>query len=73
VAIYAIVVSILYPSVRWFVRRRLNRAVERLNTSLSIKIKPFQQTKRQELIDKLVFDPQVLAMIDQQARDSSVP
>jgi tRNA G18 (ribose-2'-O)-methylase SpoU len=72
-AVYAVVVSVLYPSVRWFVRRRLNRAVERLNTSLSIKIKPFQQTKRQELIDKLVFDPQVLALIDSQARETSVP
>lgn len=72
-AIYAVVVSILYPGVRWYVRRRLNRAVERLNTSLSIKIKPFQQTKRQELIDKLVFDPQVLALIDSQARESNVP
>ncbi|MEX0740262.1 MAG: 1-acyl-sn-glycerol-3-phosphate acyltransferase [Pseudohongiella sp.] len=72
-AVYAVVVSILYPSVRWFVRRRLNRAVERLNTSLSIKIKPFQQTKRQELIDKLVYDPQVLALIDSQARETNVP
>lgn len=72
-AVYAVVVSILYPGVRWFVRRRLNRAVERLNTSLSIKIKPFQQTKRQELIDKLVFDPQVLALIDSQARETNVP
>jgi len=73
VAVYAVVVSVLYPSVRWFVRRRLNRAVERLNTSLSIKIKPFQQTKRQELIDKLVFDSEVLALIDRQARETNVP
>lgn len=73
VAVYAVVVSVLFPSVRWFVRRRLNRAVERLNSSLSIKIKPFQQTKRQVLIDKLVFDPEVLALIDRLAEETNVP
>lgn len=70
---YAILVSVLFPSVRWFIHRRLNRAVDRLNTSLSIKIKPFQQTKRQVLIDKLVFDPEVLAVIDEQARVTGLP
>lgn len=72
-AAYAVIVSILFPSVRWFVQRRLNRAVAKLNTSLSIKIKPFQQTKRQVLIDQLVFDPEVVAVIDQVARETNVP
>lgn len=70
---YAVIVSVLFPSVRWFVQRRLNRAVAHLNTSLSIKIKPFQQTKRQVLIDQLVFDPEVVALIDQVARETNVP
>jgi glycerol-3-phosphate O-acyltransferase len=72
-AAYAVIVSILFPSVRWFVQRRLNRAVAQLNTSLSIKIKPFQQTKRQVLIDQLVYDPEVVAVIDQVARETNVP
>jgi glycerol-3-phosphate O-acyltransferase len=48
--------SILYPSVRWYLRRRLNRAVDKLNTSLQIKIRTLQRTKRQGLIDQLMFD-----------------
>ncbi len=70
---YAIIVSVLLPGVRWFVRRRLSRAVDRLNKSLSITIKPFQQTKRQVLIERLMFDPEVLALIEQQAHETGTP
>ena len=70
---YAVVMSVLFPGVRWFFRRRLNRAVDRLNTSLQIKIRPLQATKRQVLIDQLIFDPQVIAMIEAQAIADKVP
>jgi len=70
---YAALVSILLPGVRWFLRRRLNRAVERLNARLSITIKPFQQTRRQELIEKLVFDPEVMRVIEEQSQASGTP
>ncbi|ALO47057.1 1-acyl-sn-glycerol-3-phosphate acyltransferase [Pseudohongiella spirulinae] len=72
-ATYAVVVSVLFPSVRWFIHRRLKRTVERLNDTLSIKIKPFQQTRRQELIDRLVFDPQVLEVLEHQSQQTGVP
>ena len=42
---YALLVSLLVPGVRWFVRRRLNRTVAMLNTRLQIQIRPFQRTK----------------------------
>ena len=73
VAIYAAVVSVLFPGVRWFVRRRLNKAVDRLNANLQIKIRPFQQTKRQILIEQLMFDQQVLDAIEQESEASKVP
>ena len=70
---YALAVSVLFPGVRWFLRRRLNLAVERINTSLQIKIRPLQQTRRQVLIDQLIFDQDVLAMIEQTAREQDIP
>ncbi|MEX2129930.1 MAG: 1-acyl-sn-glycerol-3-phosphate acyltransferase, partial [Pseudohongiellaceae bacterium] len=72
-AAYAVVMSVLFPSVRWFLRRRLNRAVDRLNTSLQIKIRPLQRTKRQVLIDQLMFDQEIIAMIETMARAENIP
>ena len=36
---------LLMPGVRWFLRRRLNKAIDRLNTTLSLRIQPFKLTK----------------------------
>ncbi|MDP1930369.1 MAG: 1-acyl-sn-glycerol-3-phosphate acyltransferase [Gammaproteobacteria bacterium] len=70
---YAVIMSVLFPSVRWYVRRRLNRAVDKLNTNLQIRIRPLQRTRRQVLIDQLMFDQEVIAMIEQQARQDNIP
>jgi glycerol-3-phosphate O-acyltransferase len=70
---YAMVMSVLFPSVRWFFRRRLNRAVDRINDSLHITIKPFQRTRRQILIDQLIFDQEVIATIEEIARETGKP
>jgi len=72
-AAYATVVSVLFPSVRWFLRRRLNRAVDKLNTGLQIEIRPLQRTKRQVLIDQLTFDQEVIAQIEIQAQQENIP
>ena len=58
---------LLLPSVRWFMRRRLNRAIEELNTRLKLRIQPFKLAKRQALIDQLIFDPEVLREIEEYA------
>ena len=50
----------LMPSARWFLRRRLNRIIEEVNTRLELQIPPFQQTKRCVLIDQLSYDPQLM-------------
>lgn len=70
---YAVLMSALLPSVRWVLRRRLNRAIDRINTRLRIRIRPFQRTKRQVLIDRLSYDPQVLEAVERHARDSGTP
>ncbi|MEQ8954915.1 MAG: 1-acyl-sn-glycerol-3-phosphate acyltransferase [Gammaproteobacteria bacterium] len=71
--LYAGVMSVLFPGVRWFFRRRLNKAVDRINTGLQIKIRPLQQTKRQVLIDQLIFDQEVIALIQEMSRTENVP
>ncbi|MDA1369625.1 MAG: 1-acyl-sn-glycerol-3-phosphate acyltransferase [Proteobacteria bacterium] len=73
VATYAAVMSVLFPSVRWYLRRRLNTAVDKLNASLQIKVKPLQRTKRQVLIDQLMFDQEIIALIEQLAQQENVP
>lgn len=40
----------LLPSVRWFFRRRLERAVERLNKRLTRPIEPFKLARRHDMI-----------------------
>ena len=64
---------LLAPSVRWFFRRRANKAIEKLNSSLSLKIQPFKLTKKQALIDALMFDEQVIQAVEQEAEQSETP
>jgi glycerol-3-phosphate O-acyltransferase len=72
-AALAVIDRILMPSVRWALRRRANRAIDELNTRLKLHIQPFKLTKRQVLIDRLVFDPEVLHAADEYAREAGVP
>lgn len=76
VAVFAVVMVIdrvLMPSVYWYLRRRLNRVIEEINTRLDIEISPFQQTRRQALIDQLVFDEKVIATIRDYAKEHNMP
>ena len=63
----------LFPSVRWFFRRRLERAVERLNTRLERKIQPFKLARRHDMIQRLIYDPEVSKAILEHAREENVP
>jgi glycerol-3-phosphate O-acyltransferase len=71
--LYAIVGSVLFPGTRWYIRRRLNHSIDKLNSNLQIKIRPFQRTKRQVLIDRLVFDSEIIEVIEATALKESVP
>jgi glycerol-3-phosphate O-acyltransferase len=72
-AIWSMLERLLVPSVRWVLRRRINRVINELSTRLNISIRPFQRTKRQVLIDRLVFDRKVMEAIETHARDNRVP
>lgn len=70
---YAVLVSLLIPGTRWYVRSRLLRTVERVNRGLQIKIRPFQRTRRQVLIDRLAWDREVLDTIERVASETNTP
>jgi glycerol-3-phosphate O-acyltransferase len=64
---------LLIPSVRWYLRRRVNRVIDEINTRLNIHIRPFQFTKRQVLIDRLVYDPKVVDAMREYAEERKLP
>jgi glycerol-3-phosphate O-acyltransferase len=64
---------ILLPGFRWYLRRRVNRVIEEVNTRLDIEIRPFQLTRRQALIDQLVFDEKVTESIKEYATEHAMP
>jgi glycerol-3-phosphate O-acyltransferase len=72
-ALWSLLDRLLIPSGRWFLRRRLNRLIDRVNRRLAVEIKPFQLTKRQVLIDRLIYDPHVVAAANEHARTHLVP
>ncbi|MGJ8616001.1 MAG: 1-acyl-sn-glycerol-3-phosphate acyltransferase [Sulfitobacter sp.] len=63
----------LLPSVRWFFRRRLERAVKHLNTRLERPIEPFKLARRHDMIQRLIYDPEVTREIVNYARENGVP
>ena len=73
VCAWAVLERVLIPSSRWFIRRRINRVIDEISSRLDIQIKPFQLTKRQVLIDRLVYDSKVVEAIQATARQRDCP
>lgn len=63
----------LFPSVRWFFRRRFERAVERLNQRLERPIEPFKLTRRYDMIQRLIYDPEVARAVAAHAQAQGIP
>jgi glycerol-3-phosphate O-acyltransferase len=68
-AAWAVLRGLLVPSVRWALRRRANRAIAELNTRLKLHIQPFKLTRRKVLVDRLLFDPEVMAAVERHASE----
>lgn len=64
---------ILAPSVRWFFRRRMERAIARLNERLERPIEPFRLARRHDLILRLAYDPAVTAAVADHAAEAGIP
>ncbi|HKV08457.1 MAG TPA: 1-acyl-sn-glycerol-3-phosphate acyltransferase [Thermoanaerobaculia bacterium] len=72
-AAWAALDRLLVPSVRWYLRRRVNRVIDELNTRLRLEIRPFQRTRRQVLVDRLLYDPKVVQAIEAYAKEQGMP
>lgn len=65
--------NFLFPSVRWFFRKRAERIVAKLNTRLARPIEPFKLARRFDMIQRLIYDPEVSSAIGDHARAEGVP
>ncbi|MDF1802893.1 1-acyl-sn-glycerol-3-phosphate acyltransferase [Thalassovita sp.] len=63
----------LFPSVRWFFRKRMMRLVGRLNTRLARPIEPFKLARRYDMIQRLIYDPDVGRAIAAHAKEHGIP
>jgi len=63
----------LMPGLRWMLRRRVKKVMDEVSTRLHIAIRPFQLTRRQGLIDQLVFDDQVIEAVKTYAAENDMP
>ena len=63
----------LFPSVRWFFRKRAERALARLNTRLDRPIEWFKLARRQDMIVRLSYDPKVMEAVADHAAETGVP
>lgn len=72
-AAFAALDRILAPSVRWFFRRRMERAVARLNARLARPIEPFRLAQRHDLVLRLAYDPMVTRAAADHAAEQGIP
>lgn len=72
-AAWALLERVLVPSVRFLLRRRINKVIDEVNTRLNISIRPFQLTKRAVLIDRLAYDAKVIEAMQAYAAEHGMP
>ncbi len=63
----------LFPSVRWYFRRRAEKLIAQLNTRLERPIEPFKLARRYDMIQRLLYDPDITQAIVDHAREHDVP
>ncbi len=69
--VLAVVTSLQYfllPPVRRLMRRRANKVIDEVNSRLALELPSFKLTKREVLIDRLVYHPQVMQEVEERAR-----
>jgi glycerol-3-phosphate O-acyltransferase len=71
--LWSLLDRLLIPSARWFLHRRVNRVLEEINTRLKIRIPPFKLTRREVLIDRLLYDPAVQQAAEAEAERAGAP
>ncbi|MBL8347474.1 MAG: hypothetical protein JNN03_18695, partial [Rubrivivax sp.] len=70
---WALLERLLLPSARWYVRSRAAKVLAEVGQRLKIQPRPFQQIRRQVLIDRLVFDDKVQQSAKAFANERGMP
>jgi glycerol-3-phosphate O-acyltransferase len=72
-ALWAFYEHVLMPALRWMVTHPANRVIDDISTRLRIGIRPFQRTRRQALIHRLVTDPKVQQAAEIYSKQKQLP
>ncbi|MDQ5849150.1 MAG: 1-acyl-sn-glycerol-3-phosphate acyltransferase, partial [Pseudomonadota bacterium] len=72
-AAWALYEHVLMPALRWIVTHPANRVIDELSSRLRIGVRPFQRTRRQALIHRLLTDPKVQQAAERFSREKGVP
>ena len=64
-AAWALYEHLLMPALRWLVTHPANQVIDDVSSRLRIGIRPFQRTRRQALIHRLLTDPKVQQAAEQ--------
>ncbi len=70
---WALLDHFLLPSVRWYFRRRLNVIIKEVNKKLDLQLPAFKLTKRKLLIERLIYDSEVLEAVSKYCTENNVP
>jgi len=72
-ALWALYEHVLIPALRWMLTHPANRVIDDVSTRLRIGIRPFQRTRRQALVHRLLTDPKVQEAAEQFSREHKIP
>jgi glycerol-3-phosphate O-acyltransferase len=72
-AAWALYEHLLMPALRWLVTHPANQVIDDISSRLRIGIRPFQRTRRQALVHRLLTDPKVQQAAELYAQNNRVP
>jgi glycerol-3-phosphate O-acyltransferase len=72
-AAWALYEHVALPLLRWLVMRPANQVIDEIGQRLRIGIRPFQRTRRQALIHRLLTDPKVQQAAEQFSSEKKIP
>ncbi len=73
IALWLLVSRLLLPTARWYFRRQANQLIDSVNRSLNLQIPPLSLTRRQVLIDRLVYDPRIARTVAEHCETTGEP
>ena len=72
-ALWALYEHVLIPALRWMLAHPAERVIDDVSSRLRIGIRPFQRTRRQALIHRLLTDPKVQQAAEQFSAQNKIP